>query len=442
MPHPAAFQEPSAMSNPLEVNSRHRPLRSVLRAAAAFAAAAMPAMACAGFNYGVISYTDIADTFATSAYSQVLSFPAINNAGQVAFSALTRTNVQHVYVTPLSGSAFINVADTANGFTGMSYFTLNNAGTAVFSATSSTGANANHTGIFSGNGGAITTVADSTTSSKPYYSGGTPRISDAGSSVFTGTGVGGTQQITVQKNGAYTAVATNNGGTFEYLYDAAINSSGQVAFITDDYSTGNNNGAFIYRANAGGSPVKIARAFTSTSVAINDAGVIAFEAAVGNGNGFPPTGIATTDGVTTTFISQLGQFLPGTNILINSYAANGQGTPINNAGLVALQGSDSTLANYGIYVGDGANTQTIVRVGQSLFGKTVKDFGLGRDAINDNGQVAFSVVFTDNTSAVVLTSGVSPVPEPGTAALLSLGGLAGLALRRRLKESPGRARRR
>ncbi len=400
-------------------------------ALAALAAFAAPAMADTGFNYGVISYTDIADTFANSPYSQVVSFPAINNAGQVAFSMLTRSSVQHVYISPTSGSGYVNVADTSNGFTGMSSVTLNNAGVAVFSGTSSTGANANHTGIFTGSGGALAPVADSTTATQPLYSGGTPRLNDTGSTSFLGVSATGYPQITVQKNGAFTPVATYNGGPFEYFFDAAINNSGQVGFITDDYSTGSNNGAFVYRANAGGAPVKLARAFTSTSVAINDAGMMAFEAAAGNGNGFPPTGIVASDGVTTTFISRAGQFLPGTNILISSYAANGQGTPINSAGLVALQGSDDTLANYGIYVGDGVNTQTVVRVGQTLFGKTVADFGLGRDALNDAGQVTFNVTFTDGTSAVVITSGVSAVPEPSSAALLGLGGLAVLGLRRR-----------
>ncbi len=419
------------MSNPNKAK-RSRPLsRFVCMTAAAIAACAAPAVASASFDYGVIGYTDIADTFAASAYSQVVSFPAINNAGQVAFSLLTRTNIQHVYLTPLSGSAFVNVADTTNGYTGMSSVALNNTGTVVFGATGSTGANANKYGVFTGSGGAVTTVADSTTASRPYYSAGTPRLSDGGSTVFMGFGGAGNPQVTVQKSGVYTAVATYNGGQFEGFYDAAINNSGQVGFITDDYSTGSNNGAFVYRANAGGSPVKIARAFTTTSVAINDAGVMAFEAAAAVGNGFPPTGIATSDGLTTTFISRAGQFLPGTNILISSYAANAQGTPINNAGLVALQASDNTLANYGIYVGDGVNTQTIVKVGQSLFGKTVKDFGLGRDAINDSGQITFSVIFTDNTSAVVVTTGVSAVPEPATAVMLGLGGLAGLALSRR-----------
>lgn len=390
----------------------------------------LPVFAHADFNYGVISYTDIADTFIGSAYTQMGTQPAINNAGQVAFSVLARTSIRYLYITPVLGGPMIKVTDGTNGTPSIGNFTLNNAGTAVFGGYSSAGANAGMTGIFTGNGGAITTVADSTTLAKPYFTGGTPRISDTGSVVFTGRDVGSTgQQIVVQRNGAYSAVATYNGSQFAYLYDAAINNSGQVGFLTGDYSTGNNNGAYVYRANPGGAPVKIGRAVTSTSVDINNSGAVAFQAAAAIGNGFAPTGLVSSDGLKTTFISKVGQFLPGTNIKIDGYGD--KGNPINSFGMVAMLASDNSGANYGIYVGDGVNTQTIIRKGQTLFGKTVRDFTLGRDSINDSGQVTFSAIFDDNTYAVVVTSGVSAVPEPSTAVLMSLGGLACVALRRR-----------
>ena len=83
-------------------------------ACAGVAGAAEPLAAASGFNYGVISYTDIADTFIGSANAQLYGLSAINNAGQIAFSAMTASNVQHVDLTPVSSSTLINVADSTN----------------------------------------------------------------------------------------------------------------------------------------------------------------------------------------------------------------------------------------------------------------------------------------------------------------------------------------
>ena len=57
------------------------------------------------------------------------------------------------------------------------------------------------------------------------------------------------------------------------------------------------------------------------------------------------------------------------------------------------------------------------------------------DGLNNQGQFAFSVIFTDGTQAVLRTDLVSAVPEPGNWALLLVGltVVAGAARRRRMR---------
>ena len=207
---------------------------------------------------------------------------------------MTASNVQHVDLTPVSSSTLINVADSTNVFTQVGgRIALNNAGTVVFSGMNTLGAGVN-SGIFTGNGSVTILVADSTTVGSRYFSRGPSGISDSGTTVFIGTGVESpNQKVVVHKNGSYSAVVANNGSQFEYLSNAAINISGQVGFTTDDYSTGNNNGAFAYRTNPGTAPFKISRVVTATSVGVNDAGVMSFEAAAADGNSFSSTGLVT-----------------------------------------------------------------------------------------------------------------------------------------------------
>jgi hypothetical protein len=86
---------------------------------------------------------------------------------------------------------------------------------------------------------------------------------------------------------------------------------------------------------------------------------------------------------------------------------------------------------YGIYVSDEEHHQHH-SPGPTLCGKTVNSFELGRDAINDSGQITFWVSFTDNTSAIVRTTGV---PELAAAVLCLPAGLAFLQRGRRFARS-------
>lgn len=127
---------------------------------------------------------------------------------------------------------------------------------------------------------------------------------------------------------------------------------------------------------------------------------------------------------------------------------------LNDAGLVVfsatLNGAD---ARQGLWFGSGAADMQLLAVeGQAIeilpgVFKTIGNLDTGLhdladrnitaldDGLNNQGQFAFSVIFTDGTQAVLRTDLVSAVPEPGNWALLLVGltVVAGAARRRRMR---------
>ncbi len=383
---------------------------------------------------GIISYTDIADTFAGTPYSQINQgqSPAINNSGQVLFDALTASNtVEHLYVSkPVGGPT--DIANTLAG-TPHAYFggglSLNNAGVAAYASGLRSGGP--YYGVYTGNGLTESKIADNASGTVQSAYTGSPIIAETGAVAFLGTGVpaGTGYQLIVGQSGTFTSVVVGNNGQFEYVNAHSLNSAGQVAFNTDDYSTGSNNGAFVYRYN----PIthantQLARAFTGTAVSINEAGVVAYEGAPASGSG-DPIGIFTNNGTAITTISRAGQPLPGTNIVIGNYGAD-SGIVINNRGQVVFYASNYGV-NTGIYLGDGTNTVPIARIGDVFQGHTITQLHLGQDALNDFGQVVYRADFTDNTAAIIRAT--VPAPEPSQAAAFAVGllGLGALTLQAR-----------
>ena len=98
------------------------------------------------------SFTEIADT---SQFTQGFGAfgPAINNTGEVAFLGFGDGGAQGIFTG--SGGALTVVADTTSGFTGFGdSVRINEGGTVAFRADTTAGG----TGIFTGTGGAIATI--------------------------------------------------------------------------------------------------------------------------------------------------------------------------------------------------------------------------------------------------------------------------------------------
>jgi len=201
----------------------------------------------------------------------------INDSGTVAFFATLDTGVRGIFAG--TGGSLTTIADSSGAFgTGFGFTpSINNAGTVAFSATLDAGGQ----GIFTGSGGATNTIA---TVSGPLILGpllSDPAINDDGTVAFRarlGTSPLFTFTIFTGDGGALTTIATTeSGGGFTILGSPpAINDSGTVAFRGSNPLGGIFTGAggpITTIADSSG-PLNIVLA--NHNVAINDLGEVVF----------------------------------------------------------------------------------------------------------------------------------------------------------------------
>ena len=335
-------------------------------------------------NYG---YTVIAKRGQVIGGKTVYGFssPSLNNAGEVAFSAslgATGSDGGGVF----TGSAAIASSGQAlGGRTIASFFGgpwINNSGQIAFIANYTGGS-----GIFIGSGQAIATGqvigGNVVNSFAPFVF-----LDDAGQVVFTGNS---------------TTIFTSSSVLGSGLW-ARRNSSGQVAYIS-----GNRVGTIgLGGANIGAGTFldgKILRDVFSTpgSLSINNTGQLALSALFNEGAGtnvgifritFTGTPVMAT---AINLVVQGGQSIGGVTLGTGSafYFS------MNNSGTLAFSSPIDPFLSGG---GNGIFTQNglVLRNGTVIEGKTVAS--VGSPVINNSGQIASVVGFTDGTVAVVLAT--------------------------------------
>ena len=282
--------------------------------------------------------------------------PSINQAGTVAFSETQGNAIRPQRIVSGNGGPLTTIADTVGEFGGFSegYSTaINSAGTVAFWAVPDTGP----AGIFASSGGTVTPLFVNSVSL------GAPNnfaFNDAGTLAFrksTATGI-----VTV--NGGLITTIVDNSGPLNYFGAApSLNETGTVAFVAgingrDGITSG------IYK-----------------------------------GNGGPLTTIADLSGPFSAF-NGFDSFEP---------SINASGTVAFSAGLDAGGG--------GVFIGDGIVTSKVVGVGDSLFGSIVTGAGVSPHSLNDSGQVAFTYTLANGIRGIAIAN---PVPEPSPALLLAL----------------------
>ncbi|ODS30298.1 MAG: PEP-CTERM motif protein [Candidatus Scalindua rubra] len=317
---------------------------------------------------------------------------------------------------------YTQISGTSCSFSGFGSPSINDSGTVAFWADLDAGGS----GIFTGNGGSLTTIADTSGSLSGFN--GTPSINDSGTVAFWAALDAGGEGIVTGDGGSTTVLYDTSGSIngFDQV-DPSINDSGLVAFQVD--ISGGDEG--IYRGNGG--PITVIAVRSSTvegiSPSINNFGTVSFKGLGGFSPGWPSDGIFTSSGGPLTTIADAN----GPFFFSGSSSNN---TSINDSGMVAFWAWLDT-GGHGIFTGPDDVVDKVIRTGDTLFGSTVTSLLFSRRGLNDFGQLAFYAELADGTSGIFRADPQTErIPEPATIALLGIGlaSLAGGYVRRRRKQ--------
>jgi hypothetical protein len=332
---------------------------------------------------GIYTFTSVIDSgqMQISTVAQCLA-PSINAAGELAFLAGSGA-ARGVYkssggaLTTIAGAGFGGLARQFDEF-GCQGPSINDSGKVAFYASTPSD---NSDGLYVGDGATLDTIADST---GPFarFDGGCCKpylmLNEAGAVAFVARfDTGDPPALYVgDVNGVAPLYDATNSAFVDYEGGPSIADTGAVAFWAFT-ANGSNDGLFV---GSGGPP---ALRFDSTSAWCS----LSLESGI-DPNGDPTLAgdlgpvCGSTPSIYRATASGLTPLVTGPveSIWFDPPAFNAQGEFAFNG--AQLGGS------LGIFTG-GQASDAVVRVGDSLFGSTVTALQVGRQGLNDAGQVAF-----------------------------------------------------
>lgn len=326
------------------------------------------------------TFTLVAETGAV--FSTLAGTPDVNDFGVVAFEAGLVAGGSGIFTG--SGGPTTTIADTGGAFFEFNERPVINAsGTVAFAAELDTGVR----GVFSGSGGAITTIADTDGIFSNFQdaAGFLPAvaINDNGTVAFHADLDAGDEGVFTGNGSLITTITDTTTGLFDRVSVSlhAINNAETVAFraIVGQEIRGvvADSGAFTTVADTNGPFSNI------FCCAINSSDTVLFAVLFDAGG----SGLFTSSGGVITQVIDTSGALSGL-----------AGRDINDAGTVAYSGVFA-LGGRGIFTGPDLIADKVVQTGDMLFGREVNGLAFGR--LNNSGQLAFRVTFTDFTQAVV-----------------------------------------
>jgi hypothetical protein len=350
---------------------------------------------CATPAWAQYTYTNVADTSSPIIDAFFGTTPSLNSAGTLGFFASLDAGGQGIFTG--NGTTTTTIALTS----GPPYAAFGNVSPASFTPVDAAGAlgfrselDGGGHGLFRSDGTTTTTIALDNSPLFSFFQ--LPSMNAAGTLGFHASLDGGGEGLFTSDGTTTTTIALTSGPTYSFLWDPSINTAGTLGFraILD----------------AGGTGVFTSDGTTTTTIAlssgptfqnfgnpsINAAGTLGFLALQDAGG----EGVFTSDGTTTTLIALTG--LTYSNFSSNPPSIDSAGRLAFNAGLQA--------GGRGLFIGDGTTTIQVLRTGDALFGSTVLGFAIGREALNDAGQIGFFYQLADGRHGVAVAT---PVPEPG-----------------------------
>ncbi len=348
------------------------------------------------------AFVNVADS--AQGFSGLSRFPAINNRGEVAFIANKVGSGQGVFKWEEGRSKTIASSSNLNSFG--DDVAINSAGVVGYDAALTN--SANDRAIFTSNGSWTRMIVDANQQGFVGHFLGSPSMNDWGTVAFFAFRKDFSEAVFTGNGGPLTIVADTANATFSGFGNAAINNYGQLAFSAtrEDGS----QGVFIAARveDQAADDAKPKRLWTIRAVTdpqsplftdplaefgdpvINEAGLVAD---VGFFSDHPEIFTGNTRRVT-------ARTDPDGSLFISS-----EHPSVNNRGVVAffaneLSGRDGVF----VELSGGASPIGVIETGDALFGSIVTGLDLGRFALNDRDQLAFHYDLQDGRSGVAILS--------------------------------------